>query len=115
LAFGPRGAEGGLELLRTGELHAAPAAAGGGLDDDRIADLGRDLERGLHVGTPPSEPGTQGTPSFLRVLGGDLVAHDADMRGRGADEGDLVILDDLHEGWRSPTGSRSPDGSPARP
>ena len=49
------------------------------------------------------------------VLGGDLVAHDADMFRRGADEGDAVIFQRLGEGRVFATGSRSPDAPPARP
>jgi hypothetical protein len=63
LCLGPRGAEGGFQLIGgPGELHAAPAAARRRLDDDRVADLGGDRLSRLQVGTPPSEPGTQGTP-----------------------------------------------------
>ena len=39
LGLGARGLEGGVDVVRPlGELHAAPAAAGRRLDDDRIAD-----------------------------------------------------------------------------
>jgi hypothetical protein len=51
-----------------GDLHAAPAAAGGRLDQHRIADLsGGDLAGFVLVETPPSEPGTTGMPSRLAV------------------------------------------------
>ena len=48
--------------------------------------------------TAPSEPGTTGMPSFAGgVLGLDLVAHDADVLGARADEGDAVRFEDLGE------------------
>ena len=43
-------------------------------------------------------PERTGHAEFLRgLLGGDLVAHHPDMLGRRADEGEPVVLDDLHE------------------
>ena len=83
-----------------GELHAAAAAAGGRLDDDRVADRGRRPARASSsVGTAPSEPGHAGHAERLhRLLGGDLVAHQPDVLGGRADEGEAVVLDDLHEG-----------------
>ena len=48
--------------------------------------------------TAPSEPGTTGMPRLLcGLLRLDLVAHDADVLRRRADEGDLVLLEDLGE------------------
>ncbi len=48
--------------------------------------------------TPPSEPGTTGMPRRLRgALGLDLVAHQADMLGLGADEMDVVLVEDFGE------------------
>ena len=45
---------------------------------------------------PPSEPGTTGMPSRSAVrLGFDLVAHQPDMRGLGADEMDVVLGEDF--------------------
>jgi hypothetical protein len=50
-------------LLGQGDLHAAPAAAGGGLDDHREADgLGAAMASSM-VSTSPSEPGTTGMPA----------------------------------------------------
>ena len=58
----------GKLVLEMRDLHAAAAAAGGGLDQHRKADLARDRERVLVVDvTPPSEPGTHGMPSALAV------------------------------------------------
>ena len=46
--------------------------------------------------TPPSEPGTTGMPSFLGgALGLDLVAHQADVLGLGADELHAVLGQDF--------------------
>ena len=43
-----------------------------------------------HIGESASE-------ILRRLLGGDLVAHDADMFGRGADEGEAVVFQRLRE------------------
>ena len=63
-----------------------------------IADFGGRLGAPLRSSTSPSEPGTTGMPSRIhRLLGGDLVAHHADMVGRGPDEGQAVCFDDVGE------------------
>ncbi len=50
------------------------------------------------LATAPSEPGTTGNAELLgRLLRLDLVAHDADVLRRRADEGDLVLFEDLGE------------------
>ena len=52
------------------DAHAAPAAAAGRLDDDRVAD-GRAPSRTISFGSSgnaPSEPGTHGTPAFSHRL-----------------------------------------------
>ncbi|MPL84613.1 hypothetical protein SDC9_30578 [bioreactor metagenome] len=94
-----RGAEGDLEVgLGLGDFHAAPTAAGGGLDDHRIADLGRGALRLVDVMHATGRARHHRDTEALRgFLGGDLVAHDADMLRRGADEGNAVILEHLHE------------------
>ncbi len=99
LGLGTSGEEGGFDfLLGFRDLHAAPAAAGGGLDDDRIAHLGGDALGGAEIGHATVRARNDGDSEFLGgVLGGDLVAHQADVLGRGADEGQAVILDRLHE------------------
>ena len=60
----------GLERLRQlgralDDAHAAAAAAGGRLDDDRIADLLGDLQRLLLALDRPVAPGRIGTPAFF--------------------------------------------------
>ena len=46
--------------------------------------------------TPPSDPGTTGMPRRLGgALGLDLVAHDADVLGLGADELHVVVGEDF--------------------
>ncbi|MNX99952.1 hypothetical protein D3C86_1324300 [compost metagenome] len=81
-----------------GDLHAATAAAGGGLDDQREADgLGR-LDGGFDGFHLAVRAGDAGDARFHDgLLGGDLVAHDPDMLGLGTDEGQAVGLDDLGE------------------
>ncbi len=97
--LGARDAE---RLLERGgvarHLHAAPAAAGGGLDQHRIADLSGDVARLRDIGNRAVRAGHQRHAELRhRHLGGDLVAHHADMRGRGADEGQAMRLHHLGE------------------
>ena len=81
-----------------GDLHPAPAAAGGGLDDDRIADLAGDLLGLVDLVHAAVRAGNDRNAQLFRgVLGGDLVAHDADMFRLGTDEGDVVIFQHLRE------------------
>ena len=103
-------AEGGLRLGARGrerlrqlggilrELHAAPAAAGGSLDQHRKADVLRD-RGGLLVG---GDAGLRaGHDRNAEPLGGalglDLVAHQADMRRLRSDEMDRMLLQDFGE------------------
>jgi hypothetical protein len=80
------------------DLHAAPAAARRRLDQHRIADLVRPRAALLEVGDAAIGAGHAGHAEALHgLLGGDLVAHDADMLGGRADEDQLVLLDDLGE------------------
>ena len=74
-----------------------PAAA---LIEHRIADLGGDLRspRPRRDDRAVASRARSGMPSSLGgALGLDLVAHDADVLGLRADEGDVVALDDLGE------------------
>ena len=89
--------------------HAASAAAAGGLDDDRVADelgdshdLGRIVrQRAFHAG----HAGHAGL--FHGVLGGNLVAHQADGFGARADEHETGFFARARRSRRSPTGSRN--------
>ena len=106
-----------LELVGPGaDLHAAPAAARGGLDDHRIADLLGDLRRLDGIGDRAVGARHQRQAELAGgALGLDLVAHRADVLGLGADPGDVVRLDDLGELGVLARGSRSPGGSRRRP
>ncbi len=85
-------------LLGQRHLHAASAAAGSGLDQHRVADLAGDrvgVVRRLHRAVGARNH--RDAQLHRRLLGGDLVAHDADVLGRRADESDVVRLEDLGE------------------
>ncbi len=91
----------GLDQVGLGlrDLHAASAAAGRCLDQHRDSRFrGRRLQRvffGLHFAV---RAGNDGNAECQRgCLGGDLVAHDADMIGRRPDEGDAVGFEDVGE------------------
>jgi hypothetical protein len=82
-----------------GHLHAAPAAAGGRLDDHRIADLLGDLRgflvRGHVRPLSPEPPECRGArrsswPSILSPMISDVL-------GGGSDEGDAVGIKDIGE------------------
>jgi hypothetical protein len=82
--------------LRQRHLHAAPAAAGRRLDEHRIADVIGDLsglgdvaDRALRARYDRQPEGLGG------ALGLDLVAHDPQMLGRGADEGDVMLAENF--------------------
>jgi hypothetical protein len=86
-----------IQQRRFGMYHAhpAPAAAAGCLDDDRVTDAARDLDdlggivrqRAVHARHARH-------PGFLhRVLGGNLVAHQADGVGARADEYEAAFFD----------------------
>src|SRR5690606_25846338 len=82
-------------VLRARHFHAAPAAAGRRLDDDRVADTRGDALRLALVGNRAFRAGNDRDAEALGgALGLDLVAHDADMVARGADEGDVVRGED---------------------
>ena len=79
-------------------LHPLATAAGGRLDDHRIADVLADPLCLLQRGHTAIRTGNAGHAQVLhRVLGGNLVAHYADVLGRRADEGQPVVLDDLNK------------------
>jgi hypothetical protein len=86
-------------ILRMGDAHALAAAAGGGLDHDRIADLAGNLDRVLRVFDHPEEArhrrNFSGGRRFLRF---DLVAHRLDGADVRADERDLCFLERFGKG-----------------
>ena len=64
----------------------------------READLGRDARAVVVIGDAAFRARNAGDAERPGgALGLDLVAHDADMLGLGADEGDVVLLQDLGE------------------
>ena len=100
LGLGARGREGGLHVGGgAGELHAAAAAAGGRLDDHRVAELPGDLPRLVERRHRAVRAGHAGDAELAhRLLGGDLVAHQPDVLGGRADEDQAVVLDHVDEG-----------------
>ena len=116
LGLGAGGLERRLHFVGVArELHAAAAAAGGRLDDDRVAEGLGDLAGLVEGGDRTVGAGDAGHAERLhRLLGGDLVAHDADVLGGRADEGDAVVLDDLHEVRVLGEKAVARDGSPRR-
>ncbi len=99
LGLGAGGLEGVDEVvLGARHLHAAPAAAGGRLDQHGVADVGGHAHGLVVVGDAAFGAGHAGDAEALgRALGLDLVAHDADVLRLGADEVDVVALQDLGE------------------
>ena len=81
LGFEPGGGDGvGQRFGAPGHLHAAPAAAGRGLDDHRIADVAGHLQRLGFLGDCAFRAGHAGNAEALGgALGLDLVAHEPDM------------------------------------
>ncbi len=80
--------------LRVHDTHAAPAAAAGRLDDDRVADgFGRALDDDGIVRQSPFGAGhARHTGLDHGLFGGHLVTHDADRLRRGADELEAASL-----------------------
>ena len=78
------------------DLHAAPAAARRGFDQDRIADLVGDAA-GLGIGRDAALRARhhRNAEAPGGALGLDLVTHDADVFGLGADEVHVVIGEDF--------------------
>ena len=99
LGFGAGLLDQRFELVRAiADLHAAPAAAAGGLDDHRIAGclcnrlgLGNVADRAVRSRDQWQTQRAGGT------LGFDLVTHGADVFGLGPDPGDVVTFDNLGE------------------
>src|SRR5581483_2202897 len=80
------------------DLHAAAAAARRRLDEDRVADLGSEPPRLDIVGELAVRAGhDRDAEADGCALGLDLVAHDADVFGARADEGDVVGGEDIGE------------------
>ena len=99
LGFGARQREGfGGCLGILHDLHAATAAAGDGLDQDRPADLFAEFDDVLYRLDRTRRSRHQRQPEFQRrLLGHDLVAHHRDMLRRRTDEGETVCLDSFGE------------------
>ena len=94
LGFALRGLEGVRQIARRlDDAHAATAAAGDGLDDDRIADVLRDLERLLFAVDRAVAAGQHRHAGLLHRpprLG--LVAEQANDVRVGPDEADVARL-----------------------
>ncbi len=85
-------------VLGARHLHAAPAAAGRRLDEHRVADLRGDALGVVLVGDAALRARhARDAEALGGALGLDLVAHDADVLGLRADEGDVVMLEHLGE------------------
>jgi len=99
LRFGAGGRQCKAEVhRRVRDLHAAPAAAGGRLDQHREAHVLGDFHRLGFAVDGAFRAGHDGNAKALGgFLGFDLIAHDADMIRRRADEGDLMLFEDLRE------------------
>ncbi len=82
-----------VELRGVEDLaHATPAAAGGRLDEDRVADLVGDAVRLGDVGHRAVGPRDHRDAGGLHELArGGLVAHGGDHLGGGPDEGDALV------------------------
>ncbi len=99
LGLGARRRQGHAEVCRRlRDLHAASAAAGCSLDQDGEAHRLGDLHRlGFAVHRAVGSRHHRNAKPLGGLLGLDLVAHDADVFRRRADEGDLVLFEDLGE------------------
>ena len=92
------GDQGGEVVRIFDHLHAAPTAARRRLDDHRIADLVRDRRRLVRIAHRAGRSGDERQAQSARLaLRGNLVAHDPDVFGFGADELQPVLLHDLRE------------------
>ena len=83
---------------RADDLHAAAAAAGGGLEHDRKAHLARQ-SLGFLVGADAAVGARHGRDAEFDggALGGDLVAHQADMLGPRTDKLHVVLGENFGE------------------
>ena len=99
LAFGTRCIERLFHFSRVfRNLHTTTTATGSGFDDHGIADLFTDLQGRFQIRHTTVRAGNARHAQFFHgVFGGDLVAHDADVFGAGADKRQVVIFDDLYE------------------
>src|SRR2546429_5062211 len=80
------------------DTHATPAPAGRGLEDDRVGDPVRDLDRLRGVLQRQLAAGDHGDARLLRELARlRLVAHEPDRLGRGPDERDRAGATHLPE------------------
>jgi hypothetical protein len=90
LAGGQRGAE---VLRAVDPAHALAAAAGAGLDQHRIADLGGTLGQEVRLLAIAVVAGRQRHAGLgHQRLGGRLAAHRADRAGRRAGLGEVLVL-----------------------
>ena len=98
-AFGAGGHKGAFHVsggLR--DFHALATAASRGFDDHRIADFFADALGIFQRWYTAVRPRHAGHAQFFHgVLGGDLVAHDADMRSSGTDEGQAMVFENLNK------------------
>jgi hypothetical protein len=80
------------------DLHAASATAGGRLDQHRKADPFGDRHRVVVGGHPAVGARHHGNAEALGgLLGLDLVAHQADVLGLGADEMQIVVRENFRK------------------
>ncbi len=81
-----------------GDLHAAASATSRRLDDDGITNVGCNAQRLCLIGDSVWRAGNaRDAEPDGRPLGLDLVPHDPDMLRLRADEGDLVLCENVGE------------------
>src|SRR3989454_962389 len=104
------GVEGlGSVLAPPHDAHAAPAPAGRGLEDDRVADPVCDVDRLRRILQRQLAAGHHGDAGLIRQLARlRLVAHEPDRLGRGPDERDRAGA--AHLGERRVFGEESVPG-----
>ena len=99
LGLGAGGGKGiGQRRRRMNDLHPPSAAAGSGLDDDRIADFRCDaltLFRRLHPFLGPGED--RHADGRNRLPGADLVPHQTHVLRSGADKGHAAVAADFRK------------------
>ncbi len=97
LGFAARRCERNAEIgLRVRDLHAAPAAARGRLDQHGKTDAARKLARlALGGDTAVGARHHRNAEAHRRALGFDLVAHQADVFGPRPDEVHVVLAEDF--------------------
>ena len=121
-------AEGGLGLgaggrqrvreivLDARHLHAAPAAARRRLDEHRVADFSGDALGVILVRDAALRARhARDAEALGGALGLDLVAHQADVLGLGADERDAMMVEHLRRSARSRIKSHSPGWTASAP